>query len=123
MVIWLSFFIVPNSKFLAFTQLVQSYYMYMMIPYRAAKAMLDPTAKFKLYFQLYSMLYISLSLLQLAPAYEGLELGIGESLLIKAIAGATGRSVQQIKAEAVAKGDLGIVAEVSRERTGWVFFP
>ena len=31
---------------------------------------------------------------------------------MKAIAGATGRSVQQIKAESVAKGDLGIVAEV-----------
>ena len=32
---------------------------------------------------------------------------------MKAIASATGRSVQQIKAEAVEKGDLGSVAEVS----------
>ena len=55
---------------------------------------------------------VSLSL-QLSPAYEGLELGSGESLLVKAIASATGRSVQQIKAEAVEKGDLGSVAEVS----------
>ena len=84
--------------------------MYMMIPYRVAKAILDPTAKFKLYSG--HTVYTSLSLLQLAPAYEGLELGIGESLQIKAIAGATGRSVQQIKSEAVAKGDLGIVTEM-----------
>ena len=31
---------------------------------------------------------------------------------MKAIAGATGRSVQQIKSDVAKKGDLGIVAEV-----------
>ena len=43
-----------------------------------------------------------------------MELGIGESLLMKAIANTTGRSVQQIKADVGTKGDLGTVAETSR---------
>ena len=40
---------------------------------------------------------------------------------MKAIAEATGRSVKQIKADAVKKGDLGIVAEVRDHCVcGWV---
>lgn len=42
---------------------------------------------------------------------------------MKAIAGATGRSVQQIKAETVTKGDLGIVAEVGGVVHVWVGLP
>ena len=77
------------------------------------------------FFVVYSCLLFTLvcCCLQLAPAYEGLELGIGESVLVKAIAGATGRSVQQIKAEAVQKGDLGLVAESSRSTQRTMFAP
>uniref|UniRef100_A0A8V0XPV3 DNA ligase 1 n=1 Tax=Gallus gallus TaxID=9031 RepID=A0A8V0XPV3_CHICK len=48
-----------------------------------------------------------------APS-EGLELGIGETLLTRALAQATGRQLAQIRSEAQDKGDLGLVAESSR---------
>lgn len=35
---------------------------------------------------------------QLAPAYEGVELGIGDAVLLKAIQGATGRSAKDVRA-------------------------
>ena len=43
---------------------------------------------------------------RIAPAYEGKELGIGETLLMKAIAQTTGRSVAQIKADVGKKGQF-----------------
>lgn len=49
---------------------------------------------------------------KLSPDYEGIELGIGESLLIKAIAESTGRSLTVIKADLKREGDLGLVAMV-----------
>lgn len=49
---------------------------------------------------------------RLSPDYEGIELGIGESLLIKAIGESTGRSVANVKAELKKEGDLGLVAMV-----------
>lgn len=42
-----------------------------------------------------------------------MELGIGESLLMKAIAESTGRKMDAIKADLKDVGDLGLVAKVS----------
>ncbi|XP_052262495.1 DNA ligase 1-like isoform X2 [Dreissena polymorpha] len=66
---------------------------------------------------------VYLCLNKLAPAYEGVELGIGETVLMKAIAQSTGRSMEKIKADAQEKGDLGIVAENSRSNQRTMFQP
>ena len=57
---------------------------------------------------------IYLTLNRLAPAWEGIELGIGETLLLKAIANTTGRTLAQVKLDMEKLGDLGIVAEKSK---------
>jgi len=49
---------------------------------------------------------------RLSPDYEGIELGIGESLLIKAISESTGRKPQSVKDDLKKEGDLGLVAMV-----------
>ncbi|XP_048373653.1 DNA ligase 1 [Sphaerodactylus townsendi] len=66
---------------------------------------------------------VYLCLNRLGPSYEGLELGIGKTILMKALAQATGRQLDQIKAEAAEKGDLGLVAESSRSTQGTMFAP
>lgn len=54
------------------------------------------------------------SRIQLSPDYVGIELGIGESLLVKAIGESTGRSLALVKSELKKEGDLGLVAMVRR---------
>jgi len=61
---------------------------------------------------LIKVVYLSLS--RLSPTYEGLELGLGETLLIKTIATSTGRTSARIKKEIEELGDIGLVAQNSR---------
>ncbi|THV04968.1 ATP-dependent DNA ligase [Dendrothele bispora CBS 962.96] len=60
---------------------------------------------------------------RLSPDYIGIELGIGESLLIKAIAESTGRSLATIKADLKKEGDLGLVAMNSKNSQKTLFKP
>ncbi|XP_043496122.1 DNA ligase 1 isoform X2 [Polistes fuscatus] len=66
---------------------------------------------------------IYLCLNQLAPAYEGIILGVAETNLLKAIAQCTGRTLAQLKADVQFVGDIGIVAEGSRSNQRTIFQP
>lgn len=50
---------------------------------------------------------------KVAPDYESIELGIGDTVLFKALAEATGCTVAKLKTEFQSKGDIGLVAEVN----------
>ncbi|GFZ48718.1 DNA ligase 1 [Saitozyma sp. JCM 24511] len=60
---------------------------------------------------------------RLCPDYIGIELGIGESLLVKAIAESTGRATTKIKEDLRKEGDLGKVAMNSRNTQPTMFKP
>lgn len=60
---------------------------------------------------------------KLAADYAGIELGIGESLIMKAIGETTGRSLAVIKADQTEIGDLGLVAAKSRSNQPTMFKP
>jgi DNA ligase-1 len=60
---------------------------------------------------------------KLGSDYTGLELGIGESLIMKAIGESTGRSLSIIKADQNEIGDLGLVAAKSRSNQPTMFKP
>lgn len=51
---------------------------------------------------------------RLAPAHEGLEIGVGDALLLQALADATGRSLSKLREDYHRTGDLGDVAVHSR---------
>jgi len=60
---------------------------------------------------------------KLAADYAGVELGIGESLIMKAIGETTGRSLKIIKEDQQKIGDLGLVAAKSRQNQPTMFKP
>lgn len=60
---------------------------------------------------------------RLGPDYEGLELGLGESLIIKALSESTGQPTSFIKSEYHKVGDLGTVALKSRSSQPPMFAP
>ncbi|CAK9187245.1 unnamed protein product [Ilex paraguariensis] len=61
---------------------------------------------------LVAVVYLSAN--RIAPAHEGLELGIGDASIIKALAEACGTKDTQIKKQYKELGDLGLVAKASR---------
>lgn len=60
---------------------------------------------------------------KLAPAHEGIELGIGESILIRALSQVTGRTVPALKSMYKEVGDLGDVASSARTNQKTMFPP
>jgi len=61
---------------------------------------------------LYSLIYLASN--TVAPSYECVELGVGDSILIKAIGEASGTAPNMIKKKYEAEGDLGTVAQTSK---------
>ena len=67
------------------------------------------------------MVYLSVN--KVAPSYEGMELGMGESLVLKAVAQATGKSLPVLKGMYETDGDLGTVAERAKATQRTLFKP
>ena len=59
---------------------------------------------------------------EVAPSYEGLELGIGDSLLVKAVSEATGRTKNAVQDDYTREGDLGTVALNDRAKQNTLNF-
>ncbi|CUS15018.1 unnamed protein product [Tuber aestivum] len=69
------------------------------------------------------LLVIHLMINKLAADFEGVEMGIGESLLMKAIGESCGRSLERIREDQRECGDLGLVAMKSRNKQQTLFAP
>ncbi|KAF6253198.1 ATP-dependent DNA ligase [Scenedesmus sp. NREL 46B-D3] len=60
---------------------------------------------------------------RVAAAHAGIELGVGDAILIKALASATGRKESTIKGDYESSGDLGVVAASCRSAQRTLFTP
>ena len=60
---------------------------------------------------------------RVAPAHAGVELGVGDATLIRALAEATGRSEAKVKLDLDRRGDLGVVAAEARAAQKVMFKP
>ncbi|XXQ30521.1 DNA ligase [Plasmodiophora brassicae] len=60
---------------------------------------------------------------KLGPDYEGLEIGVGDGLLVKVLASSTGRSAKVIQQDLRESGDLGLIAERCRSTQRTIFPP
>ena len=63
---------------------------------------------------LYQLIYLASN--SVAPAYECIELGVGDSILIKAIGEASGTKPSMVKQRYEAEGDLGTVASSAKAK-------
>ncbi|PKA64255.1 DNA ligase 1 [Apostasia shenzhenica] len=61
---------------------------------------------------------VYLSANRIAPPHEGMELGIGDASLVKALAEAYGRKEEHVNKQLQELGDLGLVAKASRSSQG-----
>ncbi|CAM6116133.1 unnamed protein product [Calypogeia fissa] len=66
---------------------------------------------------------VYLSANKVAPAHEGIELGIGDAAIIKTLAEAYGTNEDKIKSQLKTLGDLGLVAKASRSTQRLMFKP
>ncbi|KAJ1958307.1 ATP-dependent DNA ligase Cdc17 [Dipsacomyces acuminosporus] len=66
---------------------------------------------------------VMLCIAKIAPDHEGIELGIGESILIKAIGVATGRQPAKVKQDQQELGDLGKVVQRGKSNQRTMFKP
>eukprot|EP00494_Astrolonche_serrata_P001497 UN01503 len=60
---------------------------------------------------------------EIAPPYENIELGVGDTVIFKALQNSTGRKLRDMRAEYHKCGDIGTVAVNSRSKQSTLFKP